>query len=111
MWRKSRALLRWKNRKKIDNIYAVKAFIKSFNKKLYDNPKSSELTWTRWYFPIINTAKTLKTLDNYMQDCIRYIATEKRTKKKFNFKYSDMRKLGYKSIVHEYYYIKRPKNK
>lgn len=111
MWRKSRALLRWKNRKKIDNIYAVKAFIKSFNKKLYDNPKSSELTWTRWYFPIINTAKTLKTLDNYMQDCIRYIATEKRTKKKFNFKYSDMRKLGYKSIVHEYYYNKRPKNK
>lgn len=106
MWRKSRALLRWKDRKKIDNVYAVKAFIKCFNKKLYDNPKSSELTWTRWYFPIINTTDTLKMLDSYMQDCIRYIATEKRTKKKFDFKYSDMKKLGYKSIVHEYYRVK-----
>lgn len=106
MWRKSRALLRWKNRKNIDNVYAVKAFIKSFNRKLYDHPKSSELTWTRWYYPIINTTATLKILDNYMQDCIRYIATEKRTKGKYKFTYLMMKEMGYKSLVHEYYRIK-----
>lgn len=106
MWRKSRALLRWKNRKKIDNICAVKAFVKSFNRKLYDNTKSSELTWTRWYFPVINTTQTIRILDKYMQDCIRYIATEKRTKKRYSFKYAMIKELGYKSIVHEYYRVK-----
>lgn len=106
MWRKSRALLRWKDRKKIDNIYAAKAFVKAFNKKLYDNPITSELTWTRWYFPIINTDETLSELDHYMQDCIRFIATGKRTKMRFNFTYQMMKEIGYKSLVHEYYEVK-----
>lgn len=106
MWRKSRALLRWKNHKKIDNRCAAKAFVKSFNKKLYENPVSSELTWTRWFFPIINTTNTISILDHYMQDCIRYIATEKRTKKRYACKYNMIKDLGYKSMVHEYYKIK-----
>lgn len=107
MWRKSRALMRWKDRKHLKNIYAAKAFVKSFNRKLYDNPIMSELTWTRWYFPIINTTNTLVNLDHYMQECIRYIATGKRTKKRFSFDYEMMKELGYKSLVHEYYKIKR----
>ena len=106
MWRKSRALLRWKSRKHIDNIYAAKAFVKSFNKKLYDNTISSELTWTRWYFPIINTTETISLLDHYMQECIRYIATEKRTNKRYSFKYDMIKDLGYRSLVHEYYKVK-----
>ena len=106
MWRKSRALLRWKNRKKIDNIYAAKAFVKSFNRKLYDNPTSTELTWARWFFPIINTTETIGMLDHYMQECIRYIATEKRTNKRFSFKYDMIKNLGYRSLVHEYYKTK-----
>lgn len=106
MWRKSRALLRWKSRKHIDNIYAAKAFVKSFNKKLYDNTISSELTWTRWYFPIINTTETISLLDHYMQECIRYIATEKRTNKRYSFKYEMIKELGYRSLVHEYYKLK-----
>ena len=110
MWRKSRALLRWKNRKGIENIHAAKAFVKSFNKKLYDNPKSSELTWTRWYFPIINTTETICMIDHYMQECIRYIATEKRTNKRFDFKYDMIKDLGYKSLVHEYYKVMEEKN-
>ena len=107
MWRKSRALLRWKNRKHLDNIYAAKAFVKSFNIKLYDNPKNTELTWTRWYFPIINTTESLILLDHYMQDCIRYIATERRTKKRFDYSYEMMKGLGYRSLVNEYYKIKQ----
>lgn len=106
MWRKSRALLRWKDRKNLENIKAAKAFVKSFNRKLYDNPIMTELTWTRWYFPIINTTETLRAIDHYMQDCIRYIATEKRTKKRFSFDYSMMKALGYKSLVHHFYEIK-----
>ena len=88
MWRKSRALLRWKNKKRIDNIFAAKAFVKSFNRKLYDNQINSELTWTRWFFPMINTTTSLEELDHYMQDCVRYIATESRTNKRFRFDYN-----------------------
>ena len=110
MWRKSRALLRWKNRKHIDNIYAAKAFVNSFNRKLYDNPINSELTWTRWYFPIINTTGTISMLDHYMQECIRYLATEKRTNKRYSFNYDMMKDLGYRSLVHEYYKVKKETN-
>lgn len=106
MRRKSRALLRWKTRKNIDNTKAAKAFVKAFNRKLFDNDKKSELTWTRWFFPIINTSRTLKQIDNYMQDCIRYIITEKRNKSRYNVKYDDIKQLGYRNLVHEYYLIK-----
>lgn len=106
MRRKSRALLRWKTRKDIDNIKAVKAFVNIFNRKLYDNDRSSELTWTRWFFPLINTTQTLKRIDWYMQECLRYIATEQRNCGRYRFRYDDMKRLGYRSLVHEYYKIK-----
>lgn len=58
-------------------------------------------------FPVINTHKTLAEIDYYMQDCIRYIATEKRNNGRFKYRYADMKKLGYRSLVHEYYLLKR----
>lgn len=110
MRRKSRALLRWKTRKGIDNIFATKAFVKIFNRKLYDNDNKTELTWSRWFFPIINTDTTLSEIDHYMQDCIRYIATGKRTRSRFRFSYDDMKQLGYRSLKHEYYMIQKSFN-
>ena len=105
MRRKSRALLRWKSRKNIDNLKAAKAFIKLFNRKLYDNECRSELTWTRWFFPLINTSQTLKQIDHYMQECLRYIATGKRNRGRYRYTYADMKQLGYRSLVYEYYSI------
>lgn len=106
MKRKAKALLRWKQQKGVENEHAVRAFIKIFNRKLYDNPVETEMTWARWYFPMINTTKTLEELDHYMQDCIRYIATEKHNKGRFRFQYEDMKRLGYRSLVHTYYEMK-----
>lgn len=106
MRRKSRALLRWKRNKSLSNEKAAKAFVKQLNKKLFENAQGSELTWARWFFPVINTAQTLNRIDRYMQDCIRYIMTEKRTKSRFNFRYADIKALGYRSLVHEYYTLK-----
>ena len=109
MRRKSRALLRWKARKGVDNDKAARAFVKAFNRKLYDNDAENELTWSRWFFPIINTTRTLTLIDHYMQDCLRYIATEKRTKGRYRFTYEDMKALGYRNLVHEYYRIQEQK--
>ena len=103
MRRKARALERWKRRKSASGERAARAFIRVMNRKLYDNPVESELTWTRWYFPMINTTATLKSLDHYMQECIRYIATGKRNHGRYRFTYEDMKRLGYRSLVHEYY--------
>lgn len=103
MRRKTHALARWGNKKGVDGEKVARVFIKRFNTKLYDNPVYSELTWTRWFFPIINTDKTLKQIDEYMLECVRYLATGKRTKSKYNFRYDDIKTLGYRSLVNEYY--------
>ena len=107
MRRKARALLRWKNNKNAAHERAVKAYISYFNKKLYSNPVVNEITWTRWYFPLINTDKSLKEIDSYMQQCIRYIATGSQSKKKYSFTYEQMKKLGYIPLVSRYYAFKK----
>jgi len=103
MRRKARALVRWKDRNGIDGESAAKAFIRVFNKKLLDTPEDSELSWSHWFFSVINTSVSLNEIDLYAQDCIRYIISGKRTKSRFNVKYDNIKKLGYKSLVHEYY--------
>ena len=82
---------------------AVRAFIKRFNKKLYDSDDPNETNWSRWYFPVINTDKSLKEIDAYMQECLRYTAVEKHTKARFNFRYAQKKALGYRSLVNEWY--------
>ncbi len=106
MRRKTKSLARWSSKKNLPGEYAARAFVKRFNAKLYDNPVYSELTWSRWFFPVINTDETLKKIDEYMQYSIRYLATGKRTKSRFDFKYDDIKNLGYRSLVNEYYKAK-----
>lgn len=103
MRRKARALVRWKARKGAAGINAAKAFVRVFNRKLFENPVEHELTWARWYFPLINTVESLKIIDEYSQSCIRYLATGKHTKAAYNFRYEQMKELGYVSLVNRYY--------
>lgn len=103
MRRKASTLIRWKNRKDKEDNMAVRAFIKRFNKKLYDSDDPNETNWSRWYFPLINTDKSLKELDAYMQECLRYTASETHTKARFNYRYAQMKALGYRSLVNEWY--------
>ena len=103
MRRKARALVRWQTRKEVDGVQAAKAFIRVFNRKLFENTAEHELTWVRWYFPLINTSASLKIIDAYSQQCIRFLATGKHTKSAYNFRYADMKALGYRSLVNRYY--------
>ncbi len=103
MRRKSRALVRWQARKGATGEQTAGAFVRVFNKKLFENPLEHELTWVRWYFPLINTAESLKVIDAYSQSCIRYLATGKHTKGAYNFRYEQMKELGYISLVNRYY--------
>ena len=109
MRRKARALVRWKRRKNATGERAARAFIKHFDKKLYANDAKNEITWSRWYFPVITTANGLKEIDEYAQQCLRYIVTEKQNKSKYAFTYDEMKALGYTTLVNNYYKYKKEK--
>jgi hypothetical protein len=104
MRRKSRALRRWAEVNGKDGWMAARAFIKHFNKKLYTCDDRSEINWSLWYFPLITTDKSLKIIDRYMQDCIRYLAIGKRAKSRFNFRYEQMKELGMISLINKWYH-------
>ena len=103
MRRKKRALQRWAHRKNVPGISAAKAFIRVFNSKLFENPISNDLTWARWFFPLINTDRSLREIDHYAQQCIRALATGKNNKSAYNFRYEQMKELGYICLVNRYY--------
>lgn len=103
MRRKARALRRWQKRNGLSGEKAAKAFIRMFNRKLLESSPDSDLTWSYWYFSVINTAESLHVIDLYAQDCIRWLLTDTRSKARYNARYEDLKRLGYQSLVHAYY--------
>ncbi|MBQ4425397.1 MAG: group II intron reverse transcriptase domain-containing protein [Lachnospiraceae bacterium] len=103
MRRKARALLRWRKRNGIEGEKAAAAFIRIFNRKLLESPDENELSWSYWFFSVINTTESLNVIDRYAQECLRYLISGTRTKARYNIRYEDLKKLGYRSLVHEYY--------
>ena len=107
MWRKTRALRRWRLRNGAEGEAAAKAFLRVFRRKLFEGAKDSDLTWSRWFFSVINTDESLREIDHYAQECVRYLVSGKRTKARFNVRYHIMKELGYKSLVHAYYSFRK----
>ena len=106
MKRKAKALRRWAEVNGKDGWMAARAFIKHFNRKLYTSESNSEVNWSWWYFPLITTDRSLKKIDTYMQDCVRYVTTGKRTKAKYNLRYKQMTEYGMHSLVNMWYKFK-----
>ena len=104
--RSSRKLRRWSIKKNASYERAIAAVIRKFNKKFYMIENKNELTWQLWYFPVINTADGIHEIDLYMQECLRYIKTGKHNKKNYNLKYDELKQLGYRPLVSEYYKFK-----
>ena len=109
--RKAKALARWRKRKDAKQEWAVRAHIKYFNKKLYENGHNGELTWSKWYFPTVTTDKSLKELDRYAVECLRFVATGRHTKANYNLRYETLKELGYRSLVNEFYKYKKTQKK
>lgn len=101
--RSARSIRRWMLRKNVEPSKALRVMIRKFNTKFYSS-KNSELSWKYWYFPVINTSESLKIVDEYLQQYIRYIYSGKHNKKNYKLvPYVKLKRLGYKSLVHEYY--------
>ncbi len=103
MRRKRDALSRWYRRNGNEPVKAAKAFIRIFNRKLLESAGDNELSWSSWFFPVINTSASLHQIDVYAQDCIRYLMYGKHTKGRYSVRYEDLKSLGYRSLVHEFY--------
>ncbi|MCL1866384.1 MAG: reverse transcriptase domain-containing protein [Oscillospiraceae bacterium] len=105
--RKARALRRWKLRKNAADESAMKVMIRVFNRKFFENNHSHDLTWSRWFFPLVTESDGFKEIDSYLQKYIRYIPTGSHGKKNYKTTYGNLKDLGYRSLVNEYYKFKK----
>ena len=103
MRRKTRALARWRDRTGRSGAQAAAAFIRVFNRKLLESPTDHELSWSHWFFSVIDTADSLRVIDRYAQDCLRVLISGTRGKARYRVRYGELKNLGYRSLVHEYY--------
>jgi hypothetical protein len=104
--RQANALLRWKNKNGMEAEKAMKALINYFNRKFFESDDPENLTWSRWFFPVINQTEGLKEIDRYLQQYIRFLSTGRHNKTNYRVDYAQLKALGYKSLVNEYYKFK-----
>lgn len=108
--RRAKWYRQWMLRKNVKKEVALRDYIKKINFKLYSDQDDS-INWSRWYLPNINTIDSIKFLDNYFVDSIRYLdsGTWTKGKKFYRLSYEEIKALGYRSLVNEYYKIKSNK--
>ncbi|MBR5656970.1 MAG: hypothetical protein IKW98_09885 [Prevotella sp.] len=104
--RATKSLQRWSGKNHIEPEKAMKALINRFNRVFFENDDSGLLTWSRWFFPVINKTDGLKEIDHYLQQNIRFLSTGKHNKTNFKTDYAQLKQLGYKSLVNEFYKYK-----
>lgn len=101
--RRARSLMRWRKRKGVDAEKAMSVMIQHYNRKFFEDNDPDSLTWSRWFFPIINQTDGLKEIDQYLQQQIRFLSTGKHGKANYRVDYATLKRLGYRSLVNAYY--------
>ena len=101
--RKARSLQRWCSKNDIAEEKAMKVLIRYFNRKFFEADDAAMLTWSRWFFPVINQTEGLKEIDHYLQYNLRFVATGNHNKANYRIRYAQLKELGYRSLVHEFY--------
>lgn len=101
--RSSRSLRRWMLRKEAEPQRALKAFNRKFNTKFYSR-SGRDLSWSRWFFPMLTTDVSLHRIDAYMQECQRYLVTGRHNKANLaKVPYEMLKQCGYRPLVSAYY--------
>lgn len=108
--RKARSIRRWALKKNVDTMKGVKVMIRVFNNKFYREVNTKELSWCKYYFPVITSAEKLRKIDEHLVQYLRYIPSGRFCKKNYNLTYEQLKKLGYRSLVNEFYKFKNNKN-
>lgn len=101
--RLARRLVRWRQRKGRTAEAAMRALASHFNRKFFECDDPEALSWSRWFFPLVNRTEGLRDIDRYLQHYLRHVATGHHRKANFRIRYSELRAVGYRSLVHEYW--------
>ena len=75
--------------------------------RIFESDDPETLTWSRWFFPVITKTEGLNEIDRYLQQNLRYLATGKHSKANYRTSYEQLKDLGYKSLVNEYWRFKK----
>ena len=105
--RKAHSVYRWKKRKKASFEKAATSMIRSFDYRFYDLTGDHDFTWTRFYFPVVNSVKGFKEIDDHMEMYLRYLYSGRHYKGNYKVTYEDLKKLGYTPLTAEYYNWKK----
>ena len=105
--RSARALQRWRIARGLPPEAAMKALIRQFNAKFFESDDPEALSWSRWFFPIVNRTEGFREIDRYLQQYLRYLSTGRHTKSNYRISYQTLKSLGYRSLLHEYYASKQ----
>jgi hypothetical protein len=102
--RKSRSLDRWRKLKGAPRDKAAKVLLREFNKKFFEDAGEGELTWCRWYFPLLTTDRGLCEVDGFLQAHARALITGRHvgTNAK-TVPYVRLKELGFISLVNRFY--------
>lgn len=120
--RKANKLYRWRVRKDVEFDSTAKVMIRVFNRKFYGSqiPHSDDedgteeeaeeplddFTWSRWFFPLLDTAESLEVIDDYLVEYIRYLKSGRHYKGNYKITYEHIKSLGFRSLVNEFYKFK-----
>ncbi len=106
--RRAKWYRRWMIENNVPPRKAIRDYIRKINFKIYSDQDDS-INWSRWYLPNINVTDSLHYLDLYFVNCIRYLnsGTWHRGRKFYSLKYKDIKKFGYKSLVNEYFRLRK----
>lgn len=97
-------LIRQEQRDKISKSDAAQRMANRIDRYFYGNEASEhELSWQKFFFGVLTRPDSLHELDLVCQDLLRRVATGKRGGSRYRFRYEDMKALGYRPLVHEYY--------
>ena len=97
-------LVRWEQYDRIAKDEASHLMARRIDRYFYgDNSSEHKLSWQNFFFEVITRPDSLHELDLLCQDLLRRVATGKRGDARYRFRYEDIKALGYRPLVHEYY--------
>lgn len=109
--RRSRKFRLWMANKNVSIDSTVRGYISYYNKKFYGRGEDGELTWDLWYLPTITTDESLRDIDHYLQERIRYVATGRYNKMNYEIMpYEKMVEFGYMPLVRRYHMMRSEKD-
>ncbi|MCR5734598.1 MAG: reverse transcriptase/maturase family protein [Lachnospiraceae bacterium] len=101
--RKAHALYRWRLRKQASFEQTAFVMIRSFNNKFYDVNETGDFSWSRWFFPVVNTDAGFHEIDEYLVKYVRYLYRGRHYKGNYRVSYEDIKALGFRPLVNEYH--------